>query len=158
MSFISRSDQVFRRLINKFDLKTDQREPVTVPSVIMPVTDVGVLLQKTKAYRHVEAISSTGIKLLNEVPEGKRWRIMAIQVLKGSGAFTLSALYVYIIADAQTQKIETFASSEDHQTYLDGQEIYLDAGDRIRAYVDAFTTAGNIDCLVYVMEEDLYYE
>lgn len=150
MSFISRSDDVFRRLISRFDLETLNREKVVIPSSIQPVTMVDPLLI---TLLHIQKIIGTRTYTLDEfpVPVGKRWHIISY----GQTRAQTGALDVLIYDPAgDSIVIDSMATGTSHSKVL-ATPIMLDHGWILQLNGGAGTD-GSIISKVLVLEEDTY--
>jgi len=147
MSFLSRRDSIFRKIIDRLELKQVLREPVTVPSTITPVIDITNLQDE----RYGETITGVATDRTDEftVPKDRRWDVMLVQGDRSVAADTIS-IEIYEGKHGVSIFVKPVVAGklllwEPHKRMI------LEEGDIIRvAY--ATGTVGVVTSRIYVLE------
>ena len=152
MSFVSRHDGVFRKLIDRFQLQTAEREFVKVPSIIVPVTVVDDLVATMELAASSTSITGTGAYDIEKVPLGKRWTLSALDAHLSSGTWTISG-FGLVDPGGTVVWIELPASALT--LTWSSHPIILDEGWSIRIEIDTWSVTGTLGMVAMHRECDI---
>jgi len=160
MSFISRSDGIFKRLIDRYDLNILKREPLVIYSTVQPITDLDKLLIQV----HVDqlasvirtAVAGTGSMVCFEIPDGERWIIHAVDMGRSSGDGTLEHLHISKHPHTAQVRVATQTGASHLTTDLFVQPVILEQGDQVHVYVNTISTDTLWTVKVYYSMEDVF--
>lgn len=150
MSLIQRTDQI-QRLLNKFRIPAFFMQSLS--PIVIPTTDLDGLLRQTKTKTEAQEVTGTGWKLFALVPNGRRWIIKYVLLIKDSGTFTISALGLLqggVYGTIHQQAGSTYLSP-NHNI-----DVIMEPGHYLTAYIDTFALKGNLRTDYLLEEEDAY--
>jgi len=121
-------------------------------SVLVGVVDVRDLSKRIIRSVTSVDVTTTAHYSLFEVPEGKRWKIKAINVSRNSGSFTLGGIKLST-PESYTNRMKIDEAQSDDEYYSGVlNDFELDAGTKMWVEISSFSSAGSI--VVHVLYEE----
>lgn len=157
-------ENLWRRLTVRFKARTKSDEDPDDPQypllleTVQPITDFDELAKQwdinefTAARTHV---SGSGYEQVCMVPQGKKWHVRTVQIVRTAGDMTLSQLLLVKGGTREVSIVDQAAASAI-VTNLLPQDIVMNEGSELRMFCVAVAadTTWNID--VYRAEEDAF--
>lgn len=150
MSFVARDDSIFRKMLDRLNLKTINREPLYVPSMIVPVTSVDQLLNNLELLAHTST-TATARTDDYEVPTGKRWEVVGCSMIRANAG----DYFVQIVDPGGTSLYVKRGATVTNDEEIFSTPLMLDEGWILRLQ-NTTGTSGAIDTTVMYKEEDAF--
>lgn len=155
-------EQIWKRLQTRFKARrktdTDPEDPAhpILIETVQPITDADELLKEYDVEEFAIArlaATGAGLQLVAEVPEGKRWHVFGITILRLTGDGTMTTLWIRGTGDHQ---IVTQGAAQGVATNMMPQVAVMDEGMNVSFYCDAITGDSTWAGRVYRAEEDAF--
>lgn len=154
-------ENLWRRLATRFKARTAGEEDEPYPVILetlQPTTNFDTLAIESKAIKEaLLSVTGTGAKLIQTVPDGKRWTILHVVAYLVTGTWTFDRIEVRDLSEGSTQAFDIQAAGVTIlESTLLGCRLPLEEGDQIGIGVDAYTGTGNAGMILWVLEEDAF--
>ena len=147
---------IMQQLQDRFKLRDLEPEIFSFSEMVIPIYDIGRIVDIPKAQLHDVSVTGTGGKLFFTVPQNEKWTLNTYNVVfMAAGAYKVSGLYIVRV---------NYPTSAIYLDLTEGQTISyavhlcssvaLFAGDEISILVDDYTSTADLRLYIdYIVEE-----
>ena len=149
---------LWQRLFARFKLLANKAGVGTLGDTIVPVTDVGILLQEAKGslFQAVRGAGNNGPFAVYTVPDGKRAKVYSVYILRAGGDNQVKELESYDASEAQETLIDTSANQTAYAIRFSAPWP-LEEKDSLRVTDEGDGVASTTwNCYVWAVDEDAY--
>ena len=153
-------DPVFSRLYERFRIEAGapafSKASLLAP-VVVPITNMDVLLAQSSVERQTTSITSTGnFTAVLTVPAGKRWQVFYIQLVRESGTWTWDRERYGDTSAAVGFTVQSHASAVTSSSFQPNTPWPMDQLDEYQIDVGVYSVTGNIQVNALIIQEDAY--
>ena len=151
------NQDIIPRLVDRFKIVTHPtvQDPMLVGKTIQPVSDADELL-KTPDLKTGAITSAVGNVDLVEVPLGKRWTIIAVDMSRVGGDRTVTKLRIAKSAGGSSVTLATQTAASSLESLPLSQKVVADEGWFLAAFFTGGSADGNWNYKILVLEEDAF--